>query len=119
MQGYRAPHWLPGGNLQTIWPALFSSRFEGGPPAFERERWRTPDGDFIDVDFLQPASPLPAGAPWLVLFHGLEGSSQSHYAQAFAHWIISLPTQDLIASFQVNGSSLFTPDSVPYRVAHR
>ncbi len=91
MQGYRAPGWLAGsgavgGNLQTIWPALFSRRFEGGPPAFERERWRTPDGDFIDVDFLQPASPLPAEAPWLVLLHGLEGSSQSHYAQAFAHW---------------------------------
>ena len=47
MQGYRAPGWLAGsgavgGNLQTIWPALFSRRFEGGPPAFERERWRTP-----------------------------------------------------------------------------
>ena len=24
--------------------------------------------------------------PWLVLFHGLEGSSQGHYARAFAHW---------------------------------
>jgi tungstate transport system substrate-binding protein len=40
-------------------------------------------------------------------------------AQAFAHWITSLPTQDLIASYEVNGSTLFTPDSVPYRVAHR
>lgn len=39
--------------------------------------------------------------------------------QAFAHWMVSLPTQDLIASFEVNGSPLFTPDSVPYRVAHR
>lgn len=39
--------------------------------------------------------------------------------QAFAHWMIALPTQDLIASFEVNGSPLFTPDSVPYRVAHR
>ena len=75
-----------GGNLQTIWPALFSRRFEGAAPAFDRERWATPDGDFIDVDFLRPAAPLPADAPWLVLFHGLEGSSQSHYAQAFAHW---------------------------------
>ena len=27
-----------------------------------------------------------ADAPMLVLFHGLEGSSASHYAQAFAHW---------------------------------
>jgi len=40
-------------------------------------------------------------------------------AQAFAHWIISLPTQDLIASYERNGSQLFTPDSVPYRVANR
>lgn len=43
----------------------------------------------------------------------------SDLAQAFAHWMISLPTQDLIASFELNGSPLFTPDSIPYRVAHR
>jgi uncharacterized protein len=88
---YRAPRWTLGagalgGNLQTIWPALFSRRFEGTAPAFDRERWATPDGDFIDVDFLRHAAPLRADAPWLVLFHGLEGSSRSHYAQAFAHW---------------------------------
>ncbi|WP_157267536.1 YheT family hydrolase [Azohydromonas aeria] len=77
---YCAPYWLPGGNLQTIWPALFSRRFEGPAPDYQRERWRTPDGDFIDIDFQHG----PAGAPLLVLFHGLEGSSRSHYAQAFA-----------------------------------
>ena len=87
--GYKAPRWtlgdgVVGGNLQTIWPALFSRRHEGAAPAFDRERWTTPDGDFIDVDFLQPTP--AADAPRLVLFHGLEGSSQSHYAQAFAHW---------------------------------
>lgn len=79
---YRAPRWLPGGNLQTIWPALFSRRFEGTPPAFRRERWTAPDGDFVDVDLLD----APPGAPLLVLFHGLEGSSASHYAQSFGHW---------------------------------
>ena len=26
MRSYRAPWWLPGGNLQTIWPALWSRR---------------------------------------------------------------------------------------------
>ena len=31
---YRAPWWLPGGNLQTIWPALFSRRTRGPVPAF-------------------------------------------------------------------------------------
>lgn len=88
MVDYRAPGWLAGsgplgGNLQTIWPALFARRYDGGAPALVRERWDTPDGDFIDVDFLAAA---PANARWLVLFHGLEGSSRSHYAQAFAHW---------------------------------
>ena len=92
-RAYRAPSWLPGGNLQTIWPALLARRHTGQAPALTRERWATPDGDFIDVDFL-PAAP---DAPCLVLFHGLEGSSQSHYAQAFAHaahaagWALALP----------------------------
>lgn len=81
---YRAPWWLPGGHAQTIWPALAASRQAAGgghaAALYRRERWRTPDGDFIDLDWLRgaPASTL------LVLFHGLEGSSASHYAQSFA-----------------------------------
>ena len=82
MGGDRAPRWLAGGNAQTIWPALFGSAFVGARPAFRRERWSTPDGDFIDVDWQGEA----AEAPLLVLFHGLEGSSSSHYALAFADW---------------------------------
>ena len=80
--GYSAPWWLPGGNLQTIWPALYARRFEGPAPQYRRERWTAPDGDFIDVDFVDAA--LPGPQPLLVLFHGLEGSSRSHYAEAFA-----------------------------------
>jgi hypothetical protein len=82
MHGYRAPRWLPGGHAQTIWPALFGRRHDGRPLAFRRERWDTPDGDFVDVDWLGEA----AAHPLLVLFHGLEGSSASPYAQAFGHW---------------------------------
>ena len=77
---YTAPKWLPGGNLQTIWPAL-CSRQHGRPSfTYQRERWTTPDGDFIDVDW----RPGATAAPLIVNFHGLEGSSNSHYAQAFA-----------------------------------
>ena len=92
MEQYRAPRWLVGGNFQTIWPALFGKRFEGMAPHYVRERWDTPDGDFIDVDWQRdiPPPPPPLGAvrpaPLLVMFHGQEGSSASHYAQAFAHW---------------------------------
>jgi predicted alpha/beta-fold hydrolase len=82
---YSAPSWLPGGHLQTIWPALWSRRFEGSAPQWRRERWHTPDADFVDVDFCEADSML-SKRPLLVLFHGLEGSSSSHYAQAFADW---------------------------------
>jgi len=105
---YHAPLWLPGGQAQTIWPALFARRHHSPePPRFRRERWPTPDGDFVDVDFLVDAAtpdtvaPAPQAAedprPLLVLFHGLEGSSQSHYSQAFADvarrrgWRFALP----------------------------
>ncbi len=95
MRGYRAPAWLPGGNLQTIWAATRSQRHLGAAPRFTRERWATPDGDFIDVDHLLREG--PAAARHLVLFHGLEGSSQSPYAQAFGAmaqqrgWAYSVP----------------------------
>ncbi len=82
MQGYRAPWWLPGGHAQTIWAARMARRHRGAPPRWRRERWTTPDGDFIDLDFARHGS--ADHAPLLVMFHGLEGSSDSHYAQAFA-----------------------------------
>ena len=91
---YQPPWWLPGGQAQTIWPALFSQKLVGSPLTFRRERWDTPDGDFIDVDHLDAPT---ASAPLLVLFHGLEGSSQSHYAQSFASiarardWAFAIP----------------------------
>lgn len=84
---YHAPWWFKGGHLQTIYPPLSVRR-----PMIEykRERWETtpngkPDGDFIDIDRLIE-TPNTAGsssakkAPMLVVFHGLEGSSNSIYA---------------------------------------
>lgn len=70
---YRAPRWLPGGHAQSIYPLLIKPQ----PFPYRRQRWETPDGDFIDLDW----SPAPRpDAPLVVLFHGLEGSSNSHYA---------------------------------------
>lgn len=76
LRPYRAPAWLPGGHLQTLYPALALRR---GGPAFRRETWQTPDADQIVVDWMDAAD---AQAPVLVLFHGLEGSSASHYSQS-------------------------------------
>jgi predicted alpha/beta-fold hydrolase len=128
MSEYRAPGWLPGGHAQTIYAALLMRRAR---VAYRRERWETPDGDFIDLDWtVEPSGvsrqPLgdddrspptvhcprfseapgepsaisrqpsaasgpssvvshqssPDEQPLVVLFHGLEGSSRSHYALA-------------------------------------
>ena len=71
--------------MQSIWPALVCKRIDGARLHYQRERWTTPDADFIDVDWLEPeASASDPAAPLLILFHGLEGSSSSHYARAYA-----------------------------------
>ncbi len=89
-----SPAWLPGGHAQTIYPALFAPRPK---VKLYRERWTTPDEDFLDLDFtFDPAASAATHASATVsctasgghpkgliaLFHGLEGSSGSHYAQA-------------------------------------
>lgn len=43
-----------------------------------REVWDTPDGDFIEVDLVDPADDAPARG-FVILVHGLEGSSRSQY----------------------------------------
>ncbi|MDP1717502.1 MAG: alpha/beta hydrolase, partial [Burkholderiales bacterium] len=104
---YIAPAWLPGGHAQTVYAALAAPRPR---IVYRRERWDTPDGDFIDLDWAVNPEPgasrinlsrsggrkswAPSNdnwarlgqdleeAPLVVLFHGLEGNSQSHYAVA-------------------------------------
>lgn len=87
MSDYQSPWWLLRGNAgahtQTVYPALFT---RVPVIAYHRERWDTtpygkPDGDFIDVDRVAG----DAQKPMLVVFHGLEGSSQSPYARALVH----------------------------------
>jgi uncharacterized protein len=90
---YQAPWWLGGrwdasnhhasvgAHAQTVYTSLFGHR-----PQIEyvRERWDStpngqPDGDFVDVDRI--ASTVSAtDKPMLIVFHGLEGSSQGIYA---------------------------------------
>lgn len=73
---YDYPKWLFNGHLQTIVPSLFRSSL---PLPFERERVNTPDGDFLDLDWLKN------GSKKLVLIsHGLEGNSQRPYMSGMA-----------------------------------
>jgi len=74
--GYVPPRWLRNPHTATI----YASRLAPAPLVpYRRERWETPDGDFLDVDFVDG----PATAPRAVMLHGLEGSSSSRYVRAF------------------------------------
>lgn len=77
-ESYQPPRWLRGSHAQTIYPHLFLHR---SPPHYRRERVDTPDGDFVDFDWVDG----PTDAPVVVLFHGLEGSSRSRYAAVIMH----------------------------------
>lgn len=87
LTGYRSPLWLPGAHAQTIWPSLAAPRPR---VRYQRERWDTPDGDFIDLDWVRSSTVsdprtgvgTQRNQPLLAVFHGLEGDSNSHYARA-------------------------------------
>ena len=72
---YKPTFWLLGGHLQTLYPYFFAPRPK---LAYRRERWELPDGDFLDLDWMDNA----AEQPLLVVFHGLEGDSRGYYVLA-------------------------------------
>lgn len=92
---YRAPRWLAGGHAQTIWPYFL--RRPHVP--MRRERVDTPDGDFWLFDWLDAPVSKP-DAPLVVLFHGLEGSSASHYARALFARLATLGWRGVVPHFR-------------------
>jgi hypothetical protein len=97
---YRAPRWLRGPHAQTLWPALLAPRPR---VSYRRTRWETPDGDFVDLDWADPAAALAVPAPQrplVTLFHGLEGDSRSHYALALMGAAVRRGWQGVVVHFR-------------------
>lgn len=90
---YRAPAWLPGGHLQTIYSSLF---IQVASVEYRRERLELPDGDFLDFDWVDGDDQ----APVVVLFHGLEGSADSPYARALMATVRARGWHGVVAHFR-------------------
>ncbi len=99
---YVAPAWLRGGNAQTIYPYLLSRP----SIAYRRERCELEDGDFIDIDWLDNQH----DAPLVVIFHGLEGGSCSHYVLSIIRTLQGLGWRGAVVHFR--GCS-GTPNRLP------
>ncbi|WP_229809650.1 YheT family hydrolase [Formosimonas limnophila] len=78
LQMYSAPWWARNAHIQTILPTFLPMPL----PQYERERWETPDDDFIDIDWVNKDLVQQPNQRLIILFHGLEGSSSSPYAKA-------------------------------------
>lgn len=75
---YVPPWWLKNAHLSTIFPSVFR-KVEG--VNYKRERIRTVDEDFIDLDWLRKSNDR-----LVVLLHGLEGSSDRAYMKGMAKY---------------------------------
>jgi uncharacterized protein len=73
---YQRPKWLFNGHLETIYPALFRKVSVKKP---ESERIKTPDEDFLDLDWYRSGS-----RRLVIVSHGLEGNSTRPYMLGMA-----------------------------------
>lgn len=79
---FRSAWWLPNSHLQTIWPVLCRRIV---PIPLKRERFELPDGDFVDLDWVEArktATNQTSPIPLIIVLHGFEGSIDSHYAKS-------------------------------------
>ena len=97
---FRPARWLRGRHPQTIVPALFARRAE---VRYTRERWATPDGDFIEVDRSAPV--VDRSRPVLVVFHGLEGNADGRYVRGLVAAAATLGWQGIAPHFRGCGGT--------------
>ncbi|WP_227428937.1 YheT family hydrolase [Psychrobacter sp. I-STPA6b] len=86
---FKPPFWMTNPHLQTILPKFIMPE----APPYRRELvLDSLDESEIAYDFYDTNEPAPKEGeryqtPLIVLFHGLEGSSKSHYARTLAHYV--------------------------------
>ncbi len=85
---FAAPRWLASAHLQTLAGKFLRRKSD---PVLTRERIDTPDGDFLDVDWMPETDPT---APLVLVLHGLEGHTKRGY---MVHTFLALADRGLRA----------------------
>lgn len=92
-----SPVWLRNGHTQTLYAKLIQSP----TPNYRRELIADSYGeDLVAYDFIDAPN---RDAPVVVLFHGLEGSSQSHYAIELMRFVQQRGWHGVVAHFRSCG----------------
>ena len=90
----RAPNFLSNSHLNTILPVYLSKDIK---PHYVRERLTTPDSDFLDLDWVNKEV---TNFPTVILFHGTEGSSRSHYALRIMYYLEQIGWRGVFPHFR-------------------
>lgn len=90
----KTPDILNNRHLSTILPIYLAQALE---PNYARERIYTPDNDFIDLDWVNMEV---TDKPTLILFHGTEGSSKSHYAKRIMCYLEQIGWRGVVPHFR-------------------
>jgi predicted alpha/beta-fold hydrolase len=85
---------LGNSHLNTIIPIYLTQNIK---PEYTRERLITPDNDFIDLDWINKDN---IDKPILVLFHGTEGNSKSHYARRIMFYLEQMGWRGVVPHFR-------------------
>lgn len=78
---FKPAWWCSNPHLQTLIPYLLR---QWPRPRYRRERLELPDGDFLDLDWLDRKENNAMDQSIVIILHGLEGSSNSHYVRSLA-----------------------------------
>lgn len=104
-QGFVPAGWLRGRHAQTVWGRLVRSRRQ---VAMRREVLTAPDGDTLFVDHLD--APAAENARFLLVLHGLEGSSNSVYAQGILSFAARAGLRAAVLNFRFCARDPADPD---------
>ena len=102
---FQPPFWLTNPHLQSILPKFFAPK----TPEYRRVVRKDSLGesdiayDFYDAHPLEITSDALDETPLIVLFHGMEGSSDSHYARALAYQMHAQGWHFVVAHFRSCG----------------
>jgi predicted alpha/beta-fold hydrolase len=75
---FKPAWWCTNCHVQTMYPRFFQKRIKLD---YSNERFTLPDGDFVNLAWV---GEIETSKGLIVLFHGLEGSIRSHYANDMA-----------------------------------
>lgn len=97
---YKAAWWLRGGHGQTLWPSLMRKI----PLEVFAERLESPDGDFINLDWVGGKGPI------VIVLPGLQGDLDSPYVRSLLRECARRGWRGVLLNYRGRG----VPNRLPY-----